>query len=403
MSIPRSIQLGALLALILAFATVANARNLSMTGEWFMNRGPLIDIPTNGGQVFCVGGASAANGCIGNPGFPLKPKNGGIPGAGTVTGVAPGPQPSFVIPFNAFGQAAGKQVAAVPFVQTVVQLSSTWTLAGPPTASVAAPTVPPQNVPAAFMKTAWMNDPGQAGRLQKSFTWCFGTGPPPHNCTNSKAGPYTGQVKYQNLSSNGFGGTMSMMINGNGVVSVLAGATNLLGHQLAGPGVPGNPQHPGRGYASFDTDYLAGGPVHLGFMTGPPCTVTLPALPTGCGQVTTSGPVVGALTPDSQWNWGFPWTTGTVTAMNVQTNQQQAGTTTLTAMGTDSRTAWGAGKITLVAGGATRRKGFFMDFSAIDVVTMTFAPPVPSMSTPGLAAGGLLILLAVGYAVRRRF
>jgi hypothetical protein len=146
------------------------------------------------------------------------------------------------------------------------------------------------------------------------------------------------------------------------------------------------------------------GPVHFGFMTNPPCTVSLPALPPGCGLITSQGPVVGAIPADSQWNWGFPWTTGTVTAMNVQsTAQGQPGTTTLTAMGSDSRTAWGAGKITLVAGGATRRKGVATDFSGLDVVTMTFAPPVPSMSTPGLAAGGLLVLLAVGYAVRRRF
>lgn len=395
MSIPRSIQLGALVALMLAFAMAANARNLSMTGEWFMNRGPLIDIPTNGGQVPCGGGAP--NGCMNN----LKPILGGIPGAGSVVGVAPGPAPTFTVPPDAFGQALGKQVAAVPFVPTVVQLSSTWTLMGPVTLSNTK--VPAPNRKAAFMKNAWLADPGQANRLQKSFTWCFGTGAPPHNCTNSTAGPYTGQVKYNNSNPNAFGGTMAMILNGNGVVSVLAGGPSLLGHAIAGPGTPGNPQHPGRGYASFDTDVLQSGPVHFGFMTNPPCTVTLPALPVGCGQVTSSGPVVGAIPADSQWNWGFPWTTGTVTAMNVQTNQGQGGTTTMTGMGTDSRTAWGAGKITLVAGGATRRKSQNADYSAVDIVTMTFAPPVPSMSTPGLAAGGLLILLAVGYAVRRRF
>jgi hypothetical protein len=378
---------------MLAFATLANARDLSMTGEWYMNRGPLIDIPTNGGQTPCGGGAP--NGCVGN----VKPILGGIPGAATITGVAPGPAPSFVVPPNVFGQALGKQVAAVAIIPTVVQLSSTWTLMGPPTAVSAAPTVPPQNIPAAFMKNAWMMDPGQAARLQKSFTFCFGTGPPPHNCTNSKAGPYTGLIRYSNSNPNAFGGTMSMMINGNGVVSVLAGGPSLLGHQLVGPGAPGNPQHPGRGYDTFDTDVLVGGPVHFGFMTSPPCTVPLPALPPGCGLVTSSGPVVGSMPPDSNWNWGQPWTTGTVTAQNVQ----PGGTTTLTGMGSDSRTAWGAGKITLVAGGSTRRKLAAQDYSAVDVVTMTFAPPVPSMSTPGLAAGGLLILLAVGYAVRRRF
>jgi hypothetical protein len=353
----------------------------------------LIDIPTNGGQIFCGGGAP--NGCVAG----LKPINDGIPGSGSVQGIVPGG--AFTIPPNMFGQALGKQVAAVPFVPTVVQLSSTWTLMGPPVLNH--PAIPPQNIPGRFMKNAWSLDPGQGARMKKSFTWCPGTGPPPHTCTNSKAGPYTGMVKYVNPNPNAFGGTMAMILTGNGVVSIIAGSPNLLGHLYVGPGAPGNPQHPGRGYNTFDTDLLMSGPVHFGFMTYPPCTVSLPALPVGCGQVTSSGPVVGAVPFDQQWNWGFPWTTGTVTALNVQTNQQQPGTTTLTAMGSDSRTGWGAGKITLVAGGHTRRKGVATDFSGLDVVTMTFAPPVPSMSTPGLAAGGLLILLAVGYAVRRRF
>jgi hypothetical protein len=101
---------------------------------------------------------------------------------------------------------------------------------------------------------------------------------------------------------------------------------------------------------------------------------------------------------DSNWNWGFPWTTGTVTAQN----KQPGGSSTLTAMGSDSRDALGAGKITLVAGGTTRRKGAAQDFAALDVINMTFAPLLPSMSRPGLVAGAVLMLLAVGYAYRRR-
>jgi hypothetical protein len=102
--------------------------------------------------------------------------------------------------------------------------------------------------------------------------------------------------------------------------------------------------------------------------------------------------------PDNNKNWGQPWTTGTVTAQN----KQPGGSTTLTGMGSDSRTVWGAGKITLVAGGTTRRVLAGQDYAALDVVTMTFSPPVPSMSTPGLAAGGLLVLLAACYLLRRR-
>jgi hypothetical protein len=220
---------------MLVFATAASAtRNLSMTGEWFQNRGPLIDIPSAGGQGPCGGGAP--NGCIAN----LKPVNGGVPGAATVP-VAPGPAPSFTIPPNAFNWVAGKQVAAVPFVPTVVQLSSTWTLMGPVTLSNTK--IPLPNRPGAFMKNAWLADPGQANRLQKSFTWCFGVTATtlPQNCTNSTAGPYTGQVKYVNPNPNAFGGTMALILSGNGVVSVLAGGPSLLGHAIAGPGTPGNP------------------------------------------------------------------------------------------------------------------------------------------------------------------
>jgi hypothetical protein len=409
MLIRRTLGLSTLALAILsfAFAGVASARLLSMTGEWFMNRGPLIDIPTNGGQMPCGGGAP--NGCIAN----LKPVLGGIAArtGGLVAVRGAGPAPSFTIPPQKFHQAFGKQVAAVPFVLAVVQLSSTWSLTGPPfTTAANTATLPLANIPGKFMKNAWQLDPGQAARLKKSFTWCPASRPqtppnptktqPPFTCTNSKTSPpYIVMVKYKNVSGPAFGGTMAMMLNGNGVVSVIIPGSNL-GHQLVGAGRPGNPQHPGRGYATFDTDALMGGPVHLGLpVTGPPCTNVLPALPPGCGQIISSGPVVGAMPLDTNLNWGFPWTTGTVTARNKDT----VNTTTLTGMGSDSRTVNGVGKITLVAGGATHRVGPAQNYSGLDVIVMTFSnPPVPAVSAAGLVAVAVLILLAAGYALRRR-
>ncbi len=383
----------ALVILALGFATVASAQvTYQMSGEWYMNRGPLIDIPAQGGAGVCLGGAGT--GCMGQ----LKPANGGIPGMAHIA-VAPA-SGAFVVPPHAFGFNANhtKTVAAVAIIPTVVQLSSTWALQGPPTPAET-PAVPAVNIPGSFMKSAWLLDPGQGPRLQKSFTWCnFTASTLPQNCTNSKNGPYTGIVTYKNPNPNAFGGTMAMMIAGNGVVSVLAPVSPYVGHQIVGAGMPGNPQHPGRGYKTFDTDMLVGGPVHFGFMTNPPCSMSLPPAPVGCGVITSSGPVVGAMPADSNWNWGFPWTTGTVTVQNVQTG----GTSTLTGMGTDTRSLAGAGKITLVAGGATRRKGAAQDFAALDIVNMTFAPMLPSMSRPGLVAGAVLMLLAVGYAYRRR-
>ena len=44
------------------------------------------------------------------------------------------------------------------------------------------------------------------------------------------------------------------------------------------------------------------------------------------------------------------------------------------------------------------------DFSNIDIVTMSLSTPTtPSSSPAGLAAGAVLMLLAVGFAARRRF
>ncbi len=397
----RTFGLGAaaLLIVALGFASAASAQvTYQMSGEWFMNRGPLIDIPTNGGQQPCAGGAP--QGCIGG----LEPVNGGVPGMAPMTLMTALPgAASFTVPPSAFGQDLGKQVAAVPIVPTVVQLSSNFSLMGPPTP--ANPYVPAGG--ARFMNNAWSLDPGQAARLAKSFNWCpVGFGP---NCTNSKTGTYTGMVSYRNPNPNAFGGTMAMMLQKPYVVAVIVGTaptggggtTNLLGHNVGGNPIA-QPQHPGRGYSTYDTDMFMTGPINLGFGTNPPCTVPLPALPPGCGQITWSGPRVNTMPADFQMNWGFPWTTGTITAKNVQTNQGQPGTTVLTAMGSDSRTPGGVGKITLIAGGHTHRVGANQDYSALDVVNMTFKPILPSMSRPGLVAGAVLMLLAVGYAYRRR-
>ena len=97
----RTVGLSALAFLILAlgFAAAASAQvTYRMTGEWFMNRGPLIDIPNNGGPMSCAGGTPS--GCIGQAGWGLEPVNGGIPG---MAPVAVGTARSFTVPPNAFG------------------------------------------------------------------------------------------------------------------------------------------------------------------------------------------------------------------------------------------------------------------------------------------------------------
>jgi hypothetical protein len=170
-------------------------------------------------------------------------------------------------------------------------------------------------------------------------------------------------------------------------------------------------QHPGRGYSTTDTDYLMAGPVIApGWATGPPCTMAFPfpQAPPGCGQILTpSGPTVGMGAPDRNRNWGFPWTTGRVVAWNTGTVAGMMQTTTLIATGTDMRTPLGSGMITLVAGGFSHRFGAVtmipQDFSPLDVVTMTLRPfKTPAFSPAGMVAGVVLMLLAVGFAARRR-
>ena len=81
------------------------------------------------------------------------------------------------------------------------------------------------------------------------------------------------------------------------------------------------------------------------------------------------------------------------------------GYTTATLTGSRSLTANGAGNITLVAGGIANAQHAHMTYIMYDYVQIKLSFPVnplPSMSPAGLAAGALLMLLAVGYASRRR-
>jgi hypothetical protein len=122
---------------------------------------------------------------------------------------------------------------------------------------------------------------------------------------------------------------------------------------------------------------------------GPLIQTVLFTLPTGkkVGQFTT--------------NYGFAQTTGSVFA---QQTKGTAGQDFLSFMGYDKRTALGAGNIQTVAGGISYRNSKKeRDPSAtMHRVRMTFGAPIPSVSPAGFAAAGALMLLAVGYALRRK-
>ena len=403
---------GALLVLSLALAGTANAKSFSMSGQWYQNRGPLIDIPINGGPELCFSG-NIQNGCVGV----FRAANGGIPGAAVITPTNIGPA-NFVIPPHAFAQALGAQTVAVAIVPTVVQLVTSFVFDGPADFTQAAGASPPfvAGQVAKFRKNAWSKDPGQVGRSAPNFAWCPGVGGPA--CAAGTAATPTnvqGIVKYTG-GANAFGGTMGMILSGTGATSIVGGQitvptpgvgtamVDLLAHlPIMGAGT--NPQVGGVGYAFKNDVILGSAPLFVGFMTSTGggaglITSTGPPLTTG---MTAMNPVV--IPGDTNINWGFPWTTGTVSVMNTEMSGTMNQTGTLTAMGSDSRNAAGGGRITLVAGGTSNRVVSGMDFEALEILVLDFADigAVPSMGPAGLATVGLLMALSAGYAIRGRF
>lgn len=397
---------GALLVLSLAVAGTANAKAFTMAGSWYQNRGPLVDIPINGGPVVCVPAGVLQTGCVGF----FKPANGGIPGGGAVSAMGANPA-SFVIPDNAFGQALGAQVVAVAIIPTVVQLVTSFTFDGPANIGQALAAAPSfaAGQPASFGSNAWSNDAGQTARLAATFAWCPGVGGPA--CAAGTLA--TGSAGLQGIVSytpgaNAFGGTMGMMLAGGGATSIAppgasaAGFPFLAHLPIMGTGM--NPQHPGVGYAYSNSVMLGSAPFYLGFMT---------STGNGAGLLTTTGPPVTTggtgmspvvIAGDTNINWGMPWTTGTVSVMNTEvTLMNQTGT--ITAMGTDSRTNAGKGRITMVAGGTSHRTTSTLDFEALEVIVLDFedGSPTPSMGPAGLATVAMLMALSAGYAIRSKF
>ena len=322
--------------------------------------------------------------------------------------------------------------------------------------------------PPRFMKDAWSKDVGQAGRPLPStpgiptfnirpaadFAWCPGTvgagGVCPGGATTAGgvitggtgAGDVDGIVRYK-AGVNKFGGTMAMMLKGGGSTSIRAGSTTVAATTITLMGGAGfgrtmlpfiahlefgtamtvarfqQPQVQGVGYAFNNTITLASAPFHLDYLT----SMHVAGVTSGGGMITTSGPTTfvttttnmgmtmmntmthGFLAPDTNNNWGFPWTTGAVSVMNVELAGASPQTDTLTAQGFDGRDADGNGAITLVAGGTANRVLSGLDFSALDIVTLVFDDGLatPSMGPAGLATVATLLALSAGFMLRRRF
>ena len=401
----RSFVLGAgvVAALFLAAASAdAQTRTLSMSGQWFQNRGPLVDIPINGGPNLCIGGA-VQTGCVDN----IRPANGGVPAAGgpvSVSGTSPA---AFSIAnSSAFAKAGGpanRSTVPVAGIPTVIQLASQFSFMGPGATSAFGDAM------ASFQANAWSNDPAQAGRLGANFSWCPPLGACVTTVLSQTYGAFQAIMRYT-AGPNAFGGTMSMMMRDTAIVSInIGGSPPQVLHQRVG-GIT-NPtfmaQVGGGAYAANRVLTLAPGPVHASYQTSTPCTSGFGQAPSppGCGVITAQGTLLFSLPGSMNTDWGMPWTTGTVVAKNLPgpVPTQDPGTD-LTAMGSDSRTPLGRGQITLVAGQLSERTPSGSNFAALDVVVMNFdSPETPLLSGPAIAAMVALMLIAGGYMARRHF
>jgi hypothetical protein len=337
------------LMLLLGWVGSADARQFSMTGSWAMESSKNFFLPIIRGPA-------------------------GVSGGGTVTATGSGPA-TLTVPVNLF---TGSYAFAFPFPQTsVVQLTTQHVFVGP-------------SAPGVFRAGHWT-----ATRPFANFAWCPGATANPA-CTTPRStgqgappgqGTMHGLVRYT-AGTNQYGGTMQMLRGGNGVLSLLLGATGpTVQHNfLQQPGYLS--RNPGGSYANTRLESRPGGPITTGcvFSAG--------------GMITQPGAVVGTGAPTGNLHQGFPWTTGNV---YVKVTIGVAGTSSFSATGSDARTPEGAGNITLQAGGIFQRLIQGRTLGNQDTLRMRMVEPTPSMSAAGVAAGALLMVLAVGFALRRRF
>jgi hypothetical protein len=290
----------------------------------------------------------------------------------TATGSNPA---SLTVPPNLF---TGAYSFGLPLPQTsVVQLTTQFNFAGPSATGTFKPGNWTKTRP--FANFAYC--PGATANPACTTPRSTGQGAPPGQ------GTWHGIVRYT-AGANQFGGTMQIIRGGTGTLSNLLGAT--------GPTVQHNPIavtgyvaiNSGGPYANTRLQPRPGGPITTGAVFSPGGMITQPGVQVGTGS------------PTGNFYHGFPWTTGNV---YVKVTIGVTGTTTFSKTGSDARTPEGAGNITLQAGGLFQRivQGRTMAYSAW--VKMRMVEPTPSMTPVGVAAGALLMVLAVGYALRRRF
>jgi hypothetical protein len=304
---------------------------------------------------------------------------------------------AFVIPLKVWSKPAFKgyiRAEEVKYAPPVLQLATSFAVTGPASPlfrKAGGSMATGMNTAAvrAFKKGAFATQTGRAG---KNFTWCPKTplasgkgapcavnGAPEHLILKYKAGPNT------------FGGTMAYILTANpGVSNLAVGATGfgLPGAAAFFPLTGKGSQGTGRAYADFHTDYLAKGPIRKSAVRNN--VYEGPILKTQ-KLITMVGISAGAIPKGTNFNWGFPFTTGTVLARKSTAN----GTSTITGRGYDHRntpTPMGLKNISLVAGGlAVARLAGLGDTGTPEIANMLLTLPEPG-STVQLLAGvcGLL-------------
>jgi hypothetical protein len=349
----------AIMAAVVLGATASQAQTIGMAGEYTEGNGIIVQIPQNPPQVACTYAAPDDARCLRNTqhffGGPAAPASAyphhGVYGAR----LAPGGLnvgDAFTVPELLMQQRLGTQVGIV-LNNAVVQLNTTFTAAAPG----ASRTKNPQPGMRRFSAMNW----SLAGVQNDGATSMGGASRLAANTVVTRTiGLETLAMTYT-AGTNEFGGTMSVLLDGTGLL-YLAGANidglfpsalrPIAGTNPVGDGVPGfatrnaagwnytvtGAQAPGR-FKAYGPGVGVFPPVPTNVF-GPACGPTPPPSPAGCNEINgfnTFGVTVAPLPGATSTKHMFAWTTGTVQI--VRTAVRNGGaltiTDTVTGMGYD--------------------------------------------------------------------
>jgi len=392
------VRLALMLAVAIWLPTTATSQVSLVDGDWFINSGSTVKLPVLGPNTFCtppgVGGcvnlktvlsghSTTPNGKGVNtgPGVAVAPAGGGVPGADTNVAAYMVPGGSVRLDPNVFNIGNTRRFTPVPNGFAVRQLDTEIAYKGPATDhNVGLPSKFQVPVPAStrlLNANNWLRPGnGMQARVAATSTPAFvgqtyttigaGFGFPTTGTFATTTLPIT--IRYTNGNNgNAFGGTMMLLLNGNGTLW-LNGA--LFGNAASGGAeVPlrptdttrSRPRAFGNGWGLQWSGGQPAGHIRAGMGFNPPCTAAVPPAPAGCDLVTNIGVVVAtsALAPAESSANGFAWTTGTVIGRETGTQGGAPATETLSGRGNDTTSITTGGgvrrNLSLVAAGYTRR------------------------------------------------